>query len=323
MSRTTGQQWSRREFLARSAGALATAPILFAEPLRQARAGSKISVCIFSKHLQWLDYRGMAQTAAELGFDGIDLTVRPDGHVHPERVEDELPRAVEEVRKAGLDVPMIVTAITEPDDPTTRKVLQTASRLGIRHYRLGYWRYAKDRSPAELLPELEAKAKALAEMNKEHGIVGDYQNHTGADRVGAAVWDLWYLFRNLDRRWIGCQFDVRHAAVEGGYSWPTDFRLVADRVHTLAVKDFRWEKVQERWEARTCPLGEGMVDFDLFLSLVKGINFEGPISVHYEYPLGGAERGAKELSAPREEVLAQMRRDLLRLREWLRKYGLA
>jgi hypothetical protein len=33
------------------------------------------SICIFSKHLQWLDYNGMAQTTAELGFDGIDLVL--------------------------------------------------------------------------------------------------------------------------------------------------------------------------------------------------------------------------------------------------------
>jgi L-ribulose-5-phosphate 3-epimerase len=43
-------------------------------------------VYIFSKHLQFLGYEDMAQAAAEIGFDGIDLTVRPGGHVPPETV---------------------------------------------------------------------------------------------------------------------------------------------------------------------------------------------------------------------------------------------
>ncbi len=34
---------------------------------------------IFSKQLQWLDYDEMARVAAEIGFDGVDLTVRPRG----------------------------------------------------------------------------------------------------------------------------------------------------------------------------------------------------------------------------------------------------
>ena len=31
-----------------------------------------------------------AQIAAELGFEGLDLTVRPKGHVLPENVEADL-----------------------------------------------------------------------------------------------------------------------------------------------------------------------------------------------------------------------------------------
>ena len=36
-------------------------------------------ISIFSKHLQWLDYKDMAKVLADLGFDGVDLTVRPPG----------------------------------------------------------------------------------------------------------------------------------------------------------------------------------------------------------------------------------------------------
>src|SRR5690349_19235689 len=36
----------------------------------------RLKVCIFSKHLQFVQGEELVKTAAEIGFDGIDLTVR-------------------------------------------------------------------------------------------------------------------------------------------------------------------------------------------------------------------------------------------------------
>ncbi len=91
---------SRRMFLGAAASALAAQP--------QAQA-FKPQLVLFSKHLPNLNYEDLAKTAKELGFDGVDLTVRPKGHVLPERVAEDLPRAVDTLRKHGLTVPMITT----------------------------------------------------------------------------------------------------------------------------------------------------------------------------------------------------------------------
>jgi len=94
---------SRREFLRTSAAVAALASLYVAETTATSPAFGAVTkkptkICIFSKHLQWLDYQGMAQTAADIGFDGIDLTVRPDGHVLPQRVREDLPKAVQAVK---------------------------------------------------------------------------------------------------------------------------------------------------------------------------------------------------------------------------------
>jgi sugar phosphate isomerase/epimerase len=83
------------------------------------------------------------------------------------------------------------------------------------------------------------------------------------------------------------------------------------------IKDFRWEKTETGWFAQPCPLGQGMVDVPRFLKLLKSINFHGPISLHFEYPLGGAERGARELALEPDKILHSMRADLQLLRNWL------
>ena len=95
-------------------------------------------ISIFSKHLHWLDYKGMAKALADMGFDGADLTVRPGGHVLPEKVETDLPKAVEELGKEGKKVYMITTSVIDADDPVSERILKTASSLGIKHYRTGY-----------------------------------------------------------------------------------------------------------------------------------------------------------------------------------------
>lgn len=271
-------------------------------------------ICIFSKHLQWLDYQGMARTAREIGFDGIDLTVRPRGHVLPERVREDLPRAVHAARTEALDVPMMVTSITDPADPLTERILATASQAGIRYYRMGYYRYDNSTDIRQSLNEARAKLRDLVEMNKHYNIVGTYQNHAGARYVGAPLWDLDILFRDLDTRWIGCQFDIRHATVEGGTVWPIHFRFMSRYINTLVAKDFKWSQTDKGWRAENCPLGEGMVDFPGYSKMLKKAEIAGPMSLHLEYPIGGAEHGAQRLTGDKQQVIEAMRKDLRFLR---------
>jgi len=313
---------SRRELLARAAAGLAAMPLTAIAGKNFQPNEKKFPICIFSKHLQWLDYNGMAQTAAELGFDGVDLTVRRGGHVLPDRAENDLPKAVEAIKAAGIKPLMMATDINDPDDPNTEKVLKTASALGINYYRLGYYRYEDNKSIVSTLKEAKPKIRDLAAINKHYNIHGAYQNHAGSMYVGAPVWDLWELIRDLDPKYIGCQFDIRHATVEGAQTWPLHLRLMAKYVKTLVAKDFTWEKQNNRWQTINCPLGEGAVDFDSYLQLLKKSSIAGPISVHYEYDLGGANHGADKLTIEKEKVLTAIRSDLEFLKTRLSENGL-
>jgi len=317
-----GSNLSRRRFLITAGGAAAASALFLSKtigsfPVPEERAKQRTKICIFSKHLQWLDYEDMAQTAAEIGFDGVDLTVRPNGHVLPERVQQDLPKAVQAVKKAGLDVPMITTSITDPNEPVTERILVTASELGIRYYRMGYYRYQDSQSIRESLREAKPKLRELVEMNRQCKIAGAYQNHAGSKYVGAPIWDLYFLLKDLDTRWIGCQFDIRHATVEGGTTWPIHFRLISEHINTLAAKDFKWAQMDNIWKPQNCPLGQGMVDFQKYFEMLKQARIAVPLSLHFEYPLGVAEHGAKHLTMDKQQVIEAMRKDLHFLRRFL------
>ena len=320
-------KWSRRGFLKQAVvGSGSIAPILNRSSRLEGGVSrdqrKDVQVCVFSKHLQWLGYEDMGEAAAELGFDGVALTVRPGGHVLPERAQDDLPKAVEAVSRAGIQIPMLTTKIADARDVNSETILRLAAKFGIHHYRMGYYSYDDAVDIRSRLDQIKPKVKELADLNRSFGVFGGYQNHAGEQYVGAPVWDVWELIRDLDPKWIGCQFDIRHATVDGATAWPVSFRLVAPYTRMLAIKDFRWKKSNGTWQTENCPLGEGVVNFPKFIKLLKAHKFRGPISIHYEYPLGGANHGATKLEMDRKEFFAALKSDLDTLRVWLKAGGL-
>ena len=278
-------------------------------------AAARRRVHLFSKHLQWLDYGAMAETAAGIGFDGVDLTVRPGGHVLPERVAQDLPRAVEAVRNAGLVADRVTTAITDPDDPATERILDAAANGGIRICRLGWLKYDRDRPLPAQIDAFRPRMERLARLLERYGVHGAYQNHAGTG-VGSPVWDAWLLVRDLDPRWLGIRYDVRHAVAEGSRSWELGLRLLAPHIRSLDIKDFRWiEHGAGDWGVESVPLGQGAVPFENYFELLETSGVTGDMTLHFEYPLGGADKGKTRLSLPAEQVITAMRRDL----DWLRQ----
>lgn len=267
---------------------------------------------LFSKHLQWLSYHEMAGIAKEMGFAGIDLTVRPKGHVLPEQVETELPKAVKAIRKAGLKAELITTAITGANEKHTEQILKTASALGIKYYRMGWLKYQDQRPVAEQLESYKKQFKELEQMNEHYNIHGAYQNHAGSN-LGSSVWDLWLLLKDLNPQWIGCRFDIRHAMVEGMNSWKLALELLKDHIKSVDLKDFRYWQKEQKWGIENMPVGEGIINFDGFFKKLLELNLNVPFTLHAEYELGGADKGATQLTWPPEKIKQALNADLEKL----------
>jgi sugar phosphate isomerase/epimerase len=242
---------------------------------------------------------------AEVGWDGIECTVRKKGHVLPERVEEDLPKIVEALKKRQRGLTMMATDIADLADPLTERVLRVASKLGIRLYRLAHLSYRKDKPLPEQITERRAALSDLVTLNRELGLCAGFQNHSGSDSIGAPVWDIHEAIKDLDPRYLQICFDIGHATVEGGYAWPLHARLMAPRFGAVYVKDFAWQKTAQGWEAAWCPLGEGMINRSFF-NMLKAMPFSGPICQHHEYPVGlGKDR------------VRAMQKDLVTLKSWL------
>ena len=296
---------SRRAFLQGSAAALAATSAFGQDSPAVWKVGG------FTKVLQDLSYEKTAETAVEIGWDGIECPVRAKGHVLPERVEEDLPRMMEALKAKNLENLVLATDIKGADEPLTAKVLRAAVKAGVRLYRLGGLKYAPGVPIPKQLAEFRARLVDLAALNKELGVTGLYQNHSGNGYVGAAIWDIYELVKDFDPKQIGVHFDIGHATAEQGLSWPTAFRLVQDRVGAVIVKDFYWKHAPgEGGKAQWCGIGKGSVN-PKFFDLLRASGFRGPITMQFEYPL----EGANDLDAK----IRAMKEDNRVLRGWIKK----
>ena len=308
--------YSRRHFLQQTTLALGALPLVSVTQPIVANAADVAfpDIHIFSKHLQFLNYADMADAAVSMGFNGVDLTVRPDGHVSPDRVDDDLPKAVDALTKVGFAPDIMTTAVGDATNATDVRVLKTASALGFQRYRMNWYRYDPKQTVPDSIQGFQGQFRALGELNKTLNLVGCYQNHAGL-LVGASVWEIWEMLKTADPACMGVQYDIRHATVEGGLSWPNGLRLLQPHIKSIALKDFLWSTKNGVSSVQNVPIGEGMVDFKTYFRLLKQANLRVPVSLHIEYPMGGADHGATRLTIPQNDLFAAMKRDMNRLKE--------
>ncbi len=306
---------SRRHMLA----GLAAAPVLL-----QAQPAPKLKLSIFSKHLQFLQGEELAAAIEEIGFEGVDLAVRKGGHIEPENVKTELPKLAAIFKKHNIEITMLTTDIVDADSPYAEDLLSTMQKLGIHHYRWAALHWTDAKPYAAQIEEFKPRVAKLAALNRKYQATAMYHTHSGIGLVGASIWDLHEILQGTDPRDCGINYDVGHATIEGGFGgWINSFNICGPHLRGIALKDFVWEKnAKGDWKAMWKPIGEGMVKFPQFLQMVAKAKFQGPLQMHFEYPLGGADAGKLKPTMPKAEILAWMSKDLKKIRGYMATAGL-
>ncbi len=294
---------SRRDFLARTAlgvaattmtantlGAAATANSTTAAATSSA-VKPKFQIAGFEKHFfEKYEPEQLAQTYDEIGID-VEFTVRPEGHVKPENAADRLPAFAAALAQKNRKIMVVAASFLRPDEPHLVSTLRTAAKLGIPYYRHRGFRYAAGKPIKEQLANFRSQLREFAAINREIGIKGLFQNHAGADYVGAAIWDLDLVLDGIDPDDFGVALDARHLLVEQGMAWPTAIKLIAPRVRSLFVKSFKWD----RNRPVETPLADGIVTKSVIDQIAAG-HPSLPVCLHVEHlklePVAFANRAA-------------------------------
>jgi sugar phosphate isomerase/epimerase len=239
----------RRDFFQLTAGALVAGGIggkrtrLHGQVAAPATAGGRLKVDIYSRHLQWLRTADeVADAAVEMGFEGVNVTVRPyPGHVDPDNVAKELPPFVNTIRKRGLLVRSITTNISDADQGAER-IVAAASALGITHYWWGTYRYDLRQPIYEQLDALKARVAGIAALSEKHKMTACYHTYSMPGTVGSSMWDLMYLLKEFDPKFVGFHYDTGHESHHINGLWEVNLRAAGAYVAALAVKDYAPEQ---------------------------------------------------------------------------------
>jgi sugar phosphate isomerase/epimerase len=304
-------QVSRRQFI-RGTVALSSGLALSRLDSLASTGSAKASspIVVFSKVYQEL-HLGFADAAAvtqEAGLDGIDCPVRPGGEVLPEKVADELPRYAEALRRHGLQLPLLTTAITSVASPHTEAVLRMAKQLGVQYYRLGFIERQPRASAAQQMSEVRVWLKELAALNKEIGIGALLQNHSPSGRTiyfGGDLSELVQAVEGFEPAQIGVAFDIGHALVVHGDAWRSWFDKLRPHFRIAYVKDV---KRVGGW----VPFGQGDIAGTGYFELLQQMAYAAPVSLHIEFDW--TDHGISKTHASLVKALQESTRTL---RGWL------
>lgn len=259
-------------------------------------AAITMKYALFTDNLSDLDIERVCREVKRRGFDGIDLTLRPGGHVRPEKAEMGLAHAHQVAMKTGVEILMASTAITGTDSPHTKDVIESCAHYGVRQIKLGYWRYKPFGTLLKQIDAARRNLEGLIRLTSRNGIQPCVHVHSGQILAnGGSI--LYLILKDFDPKSVGAYADPMHMTVEGGLSgWEMGLDLIAPWVSLVGIKNFRWKPVgrdkqgQMQFRTEYVPLADGQAPLPRFMKRLEGLKYNGTVSLHSEYKGGSSFR---------------------------------
>jgi sugar phosphate isomerase/epimerase len=241
---------------------------------------------LFTDNLADLSIRDACRASKRAGFDGLDLTLRPGGHVRPENAK-ELAKAHEIADEEGVSIPMVSTGIVAADAPFAEDVI-AAAHFRIQAFKLGYWRYQPFGTLEKQLDDARKKLAGIIDLARRYHIRPCVHAHSGPILSNGPL--LYLLLKDFSPNDVGAYVDPMHMSYEGGNSgWEMVLDLVAPWVALVGVKNYtltpkeRDMHGQQRYEMKYVPLADGIAPLPQFFERLKRIGYDGIVSLHSEY----------------------------------------
>ncbi len=251
-----------------------------------------------------------------IGLDGLDLTVRPGGHIEPRDAVKRLPKAVTAARDHGVKILMLSTGIVEANAQAD-ELLHVASEHKIDRIKLGYYRYQGFGTLRGQIDAVRDKLRGVAELAAKHPTLPCVHVHSG-DTIPGSGPVAAMLLDGFDPQQLGAYVDPMHMTVEGGNDgWRQGLDLLAPWIAISSIKNCKWVATerdadgQQQWAFRKCPVADGIAPLPRYFAALEQLGYHGLYTLHSEY----ADRNSwKQLNA--DECLEQTRLDL----EYVRRF---
>src|SRR5262245_21301035 len=253
--RPAGTFMDRREFLQTSVIAALAGKVLSDVTLASAQAPAQTAAAqatpqhlildAYSRCFHWLrDPDEIAEAAIEMTCGGVQPTVQEyPGHIDPAKVGQELTAFVRTMQKHGLRVKQVRGGNqTDATAPNVEAIVGAMGQLGVPHYWMGTHNYDFTKP---ILPQLDAikmKVDRFVKLNQKHGTTLMYHTRAGANSVGSVVWDLLYVMKDFDPKYVGFHWDTGHMSLHGSNMWELLMRTAGPYVVAMSWKDRGWQQ---------------------------------------------------------------------------------
>jgi sugar phosphate isomerase/epimerase len=238
---------------------------------------SSITFSVFTKPWKM----GLAELGAfvqGLGFDGIELPVRPGYQVLPENVRRDLPQAAKTLGEFGVKIASIagptdeatIAACAESDVPIIRICIGT----GDQGYMAGEARLQKQFD--DLVPLLD-----------KHGVTLGIQNHYGRNEVCNAM-GLRHLIGKYDPKHLAAVWDAGHNGLCGEQP-ESAIDIVRSHLCMVNLKNAFWQRVngpeaeQAEWRAYWTLGRHGLSPWPRVAAELKRRDYTGIVCLTAEY----------------------------------------
>ena len=239
--------------------------------------GREIEYTVFTKPWkQPLDEVGAF--LERLGFDGVELPVRPGFQVEPENVTKGLPEAAKALGKHGQRIASVA-------GPTDEPTIAACAEAGVPVIRIcvsvpqdsGYFAAVEDcqRQWDELVPLLD-----------RHGVTLGIQNH--CNRCVANAMQLWHAISRYDPQHVAAVWDPGHCAVDGEVPELAldilESHLCMVNLKNPVYRDAAPEGAERaEWKLSWTTGRRGLADWARVAALLKTRGWSGPVCLTAEY----------------------------------------
>lgn len=236
---------------------------------------------VFVKPWKALSLDELGAHVHKLGFDAVELPVRPGFPCQPETIEQDLPQAVSALGAHGVQILNVTVAL--PLDDERLYAACAACDIGINRvmFRRGdqnYW--AAEKSARQ---QLDAALPLCEKYDVQLGI----QNHSG-DFVGVHALGLHHLVETYDPRYVGVIWDAAHNALEGMAPEPA-LDVVASHLCMVNLKNAFWRRTTgpeaevAQWQIYWTSGRQGRASWPRVVAKLQAMDYTGPICLTAEY----------------------------------------
>jgi len=219
----------------------------------------------------------LGKLVSDLGFDGIELPVRPEYQVEPENVAKGLPEMAKQLADFGVKI----YSVAGPNDET---MIAACAEAGVPIIRVMV--SVKDEGYLAAVENAQREYDTLMPLLEKHGVQLGVQNHCN-NFVGSAI-GLRHLMEKYDPKYVGAVWDAAHCAFDGELP-KLAIDIVWSHLSMVNLKNGIWKRTNgpeaevAAWTTYWTSGRQGLASWPKVVDELKKRDFSGIVCLTAEY----------------------------------------